>query len=112
MSKFRMDRNTTEHYTSFEDLAKAYGCKPVTKQTSDKNKLKKQQENFCDKNKCRACGKSMSFVTGNVMACQNPECKGIKWKRIDKEGNEIITYLPSYNLLNDRSANIANNIFA
>ena len=51
MSKFRMDRNTTEHYTSFEDLAKAYGCKPVTKQTSDKNKLKKQQENFCDKNK-------------------------------------------------------------
>lgn len=112
MSEFRMDKKTTAHYSSFEELARAYGLKPVSKQTSDKNKLKKQQEKFCEKNKCKACGKPMNFVTGNVMACQNPECKGIKQERIDNEGNKIIIYLPSYNLLNDRSAEIANNIFA
>lgn len=112
MSKIRMDRNTTEHYSSFEELARAWGCKPASKQTSDKNKLKKQREDFCNRNKCRACGKPMNFVTGNIMACQNPECRGIRQERVDKEGNKVITYLPSYNLLNDRSAEIANNIFS
>ena len=112
MSKFRMDRNTTEHYTSFEELARAWGCKPTSKQTKDKKKLKNQQEDFCNRHKCKACGKPMTWVSGNVMACQNPGCKGIKKTRIDKEGNEVITYLPSYDLLSEKGAEIANNIFS
>lgn len=113
MKSFRMGRNTTEHYTSFEDAAKAWGCRPVNKKNKDEKKLAEQQEKFCGKHKCKACGQPMTFV-GNtsVMSCQNPTCKGIKHIRTDKDGNEIITYLPSYDLLDETGTEIANVIFS
>ena len=40
MKKFRLSKGVTEHYTSLEEMGKAYGCKPVIKQTKDKEKLK------------------------------------------------------------------------
>ena len=45
------------------------------------------------------------------MVCLNADCKGIKHERTDAEGNVIVTYRPSYELLNSKSAEIANNIF-
>ena len=78
MSNYRMSKGTTEHFTSLEEMRTAWGMKPVTKKTSDKKKLKEQQERFLSKHKCKACGTPMTYIHGNVMACKNPECKGMK----------------------------------
>lgn len=53
----------------------------------------------------------MTFIHGNVMACKNPKCKGIEIKREDKEGNVITSYINSCEILNEKGAEIANNIF-
>lgn len=111
MSTFRLGRNTTEHYSSFADAAKAWGCKPVSKTTKNENKLKEQCEKFCGKHKCKACNQPMTYIGGNQMVCQNEKCKGIKIEREDKDGNKIVSYVPSFDLLDDTGAEIANNIF-
>ena len=46
MKEFRLSKGVTEHYTSLEELGKAYNCKPNIKRTKDEEKLKKQQEKF------------------------------------------------------------------
>ena len=112
MKTFRMDHNTTEHYTSFEELAKAWNCRPVTKKTKDEGKLKNQQEKFCSKHRCKACGEPMSWITGSVMACTNDKCRGIKVEREDMDGNKIISYVTSYDLLDDLGTEIAEIIFS
>ena len=111
MKEFRMGRNTTEHYTSLEEMGKAWGCKPVTKQTKDKEKLQKQREKFCGFHKCKACGEPMTYIGGSIMACTNEKCKGIKLEKKDAEGNASSVYLTSYELLDDHFAEIAENIF-
>lgn len=113
MKNYRVSKDTTEHFTSLESLRAAFGLKPVTKRTNDKSKLMKQREDFANKHKCKACGSPMTYLdNGNVMACTNPECKGIEKKKIDKEGNEITYYLPSYDLLDNRGSDIAAHIFS
>jgi hypothetical protein len=112
MKDFRMGRNTTEHYSSFEECAKAFGCKPVVKKTKDENKLKAQREKFSAKHKCKACGQPMSWVGSSIMTCMNDKCKGIKVERDGADGNKIISYVVSYDLLDDLGAEIANNIFS
>ena len=48
---------------------------------------------------------------GNIVACTNSKCKGIKnIKKLD-DGTEVVTYLTSYELLDDIGTNIANRIF-
>ena len=109
----RLGNNITEHYSSFEELAAAWGCKPVSKVTKDMKKLKEQQEKFRGKHKCKACGEPMEIINStSVMACKNPKCKGIEQVRTDKEGNKIVTYLPSYDLLDELGMEIGNNIFS
>ena len=113
MKVIRLGNNTTAHYSSFEELAVAWGCKPVSKVTKDMKKLQEQQEKFRGKHKCKACGEPMEFINNtSTMACKNTKCKGIKQVRIDKEGNEIVTYLPSYDLLDGLGMEIGNNIFS
>ena len=113
MRDFRMGRNTTEHYNSFEDCAKAFGCKPVVKRTKDEKKLEKQREVFTGKHICKACKNPMTWVEGtSTMVCANEKCRGIKTVRTDKDGNEIVTYLPSYDLLDEIGMEIAGNIFS
>ncbi len=111
MREFRMGRNTTEHYTSFEECAKAWGRRPISKRTKDSKKLEEQRENFKAKHKCKVCGQPMNYIGGNQMVCANESCKGIKFERPDKEGNIIIVYKPSFELLDQKSAEIAYNIF-
>lgn len=112
MKAYRMGRNYTEQYSSFEEVAKAWGCKPVTKKTKDEEKLKKQQEVFCSKHKCKSCGEPMTWIGGSVMACTNEKCKGIKVEREDFDGNKIVNYVTSYDLLDDTGAEIADVIFS
>ena len=107
-----MGLNTTEHYSSFEEAAKAWGCRPVIRKNKSDDKLKEQQEKFCGKHKCKGCGQPMTWVGGNLMTCTNEKCKGIKVEKLDKEGNTIISYITSYDLLDDTGAKIAQNIFS
>lgn len=111
MKKYRKSKGVTEYYTSLEELGRAFGCKPFIKQTKDKEKLKKQRENFCSHHKCKACGTPMVYIGGGVMCCKNESCKGIKNERTDNDGNIIVTYSTSYELLNDHFTEVAENIF-
>ena len=54
MSNYRMSKGTTEHFTSLEEMRTAWGMKPVTKKTSDKKKLKEQQERYIYQVNCQA----------------------------------------------------------
>lgn len=111
MKELRLGKGYTAQYSSFEELAKAYGCKPVTKRTKDLNKLNKQREAFLSKHKCRGCGEFMTyFPDSNVMTCTNEKCKGIKIKKVDSEGNTTVSYIPSYHLLDDVGEEVAKNI--
>jgi hypothetical protein len=109
----RLGNNTTEQYSSFEELATAWKIKPVSKVTKDMKKLQEQQEKFRGRHLCNACKQPMEFIKDtSVMTCKNLNCKGIKQVRLDKEGNEIVSYLPSYDLLDELGTEIAGNIFS
>lgn len=113
MTKKRLGGGFTEHYSSFEELAKVYGCRPVNKKTKDAKKLETQKEKFCAKHLCSACKQPMTFINNtNVMVCTNDKCKGIKNTKTDKEGNEIISYTTSYDVLDTLGAEIGNIIFS
>jgi hypothetical protein len=112
MKEYRMGKNTKECYFSFEEMRKAWGFDPISKKTKNEKKLKQQQENFIKKHKCKACGEPMTFInSSNAMACTNEKCRGIKVVKKDKEGNEIVIYEPSFDILDDTGAVIAQNIF-
>ena len=114
MREFRMGRNTTEHYSSFEEAAKSWGCRSVNKKTKDEKKLANQQEKFMNSNRCKACGNPMTFIVdSNIMCCTSESCKGIKHQAINEETGETKTwYTPSYKVLDKKSADIAVNIFS
>ena len=113
MKTKRLPKDVSEYYTSFEELRVGWNLKPVTKQTSDKSKLEKQRVDFCKRHVCSACKKPMVYVAGvNMLVCQNPDCKGIKHEQKDSETGEVkVWYSPSYDLLDERGSNIAQNIF-
>lgn len=112
MKRTKMSMDTDTRYTSFKDLRAAWGLKPLTKKrTKDAKKLESQRESFCKKHLCRACGNPMTYIGGNQMVCSNPDCLGIKHEREGKDGNIEVSYSPSYELLDDKGAVIAYNIF-
>lgn len=115
MNKEKNEKGTSPVYTSFEDIReKVWGLPPLRKKNKDPEALKEQQEYFCGKkfNRCRACGQPMTYMGGNIMACTNENCKGIKIERKDEEGNTKVSYVTSYRLLNDFDAMKANNMFS
>jgi hypothetical protein len=113
MKEFRIGCNTTEHYTSLEEMGKAWNCRPVSKKTKDEKKLADQQQKFVNRHLCKGCKNPMQWVENtSTMVCKNPSCKGIKHTRLDLDGNEIVTYLPSYDLLDEVGTNIANILFS
>lgn len=105
------NQNKIEEYNSLEELRTAWNLKPVTRKTKNAVKLSEQQERFCSKHKCKACGKPMTYIGGNQMVCTNENCKGIKIEHTDNDGNILVSYETSYDLLDDLGAEIANNIF-
>lgn len=113
MKAFRMGCNTTEHYSSFEEAARAWNCKPVNKKIKNEEKLNKLQEKFNQKpkHKCKACGEPLTYIGGNMLTCTNEKCKGIKVEKEDADGKKIVTYVTSYFLLDEKDAEFANVIF-
>ena len=109
---YRLSKDTMCRFTSMDELREAWQLKPLTtKKPNNEKRLKKVQEDFCSHHKCRACGKPMTWIGGDIMTCCNPQCRGIKVERTDEDGNKIINYITSYNLLSDHYAEIAETIF-
>ena len=111
MKAYRLSKGVTEHYTSLEELRKAIGLKPVTKQTRNKEKLTKQRYSFWSKHKKKKKKKPMAWTGGNVMACLNPQCPGIKHEQVLETGDVRVWYSPSYDLLDGLGSEIAENLF-
>lgn len=106
-------KNVAGTYESFADFAKAVGCKPAKMKTGSQKKLDAQRKQFSKKHICRACGQPMTYNPNtNIMSCTNPNCKGIKRTKKDKDGNEVVYYEPSFEMLSDKGADIANVIFS
>ena len=104
--------NESQHFYSFAELGAAMGLKPVSRVTSDKNKLNSQREKFQARHLCPACKQPMEYISGtSVMVCKNPSCKGVKSTKTDDEGGTIVTYSPSFDLLDHVGTEIASNIF-
>lgn len=98
-----------KQYSSFEEIAKDFGCKQVRKKTRNPQKLEAQRERFYKRHLCSACGQPMKWINGtNIMCCANPNCDGIP---VEIEGDESAKiYLMSFDMLDDTGAEIANNI--
>lgn len=109
MKEFRKAKGVTAHYTSLEELRKAWHLKPVKKRTNDKEKLKAQQEKLVGT--CRVCKKPLTWIEGNICACQNPDCRGFKMTGTNEDGTEKVYYIPVTRVLNDKAAEIAQNLF-
>lgn len=111
MKNYRLAKDVTARYTSLEELRKAWGKEPVTKRTKDEKKLQGQRDRFYRKHVCKNCGRPLTLIKDtNIMTCTNPSCLGVKVERLDKEGNKVISYYPSFDMLNETGAEIANNI--
>lgn len=105
----RKDNQGNEHYSSFSELASSMGIQKA--HNKNKKKIEYQKEKFGKKHRCKACGEPLTFIGGNIVTCTNPKCKGIKnVKKLD-DGTEVVTYLTSYELLDDIGTNIASRIF-
>lgn len=101
--------NGEVHYSSFQELAKSMGLpKPGKK---NKKKIEYQQDRFNKKHKCKSCGQPLTFLGGNIVTCTNPKCRGIKATKKLDDGTEVVTYLTSYELLDEIGSNIADRIF-
>lgn len=112
MKYFRKAKDVKEQYNSLEELRVAWGCKPLGKRrTKDEDKLQAQRETFKSHHKCKGCGQPMTYVGAGAMACTNPACKGIKIERQGAEGQTITTYEVSYEVLESKYIEVAENIF-
>ena len=109
---YRLSKDTISRFESLTDLREVWKLKPLNKKPNSENKLKKVRDDFCSHHKCRACGKPMTWIGGNIMTCCNPSCKGIKREREDSDGNKYAEYITSYDVLNEHFAEVAENIFS
>lgn len=99
-------------YSSFQELAEAYKIKPTSKVTKNKEKLKSQQEKFLKHYICKACHQPMTYIGDNIMTCTNPKCRGIKIERKNDDGTKTVNYFTSFSLLDEKSQDVAGNIFS
>lgn len=106
------NKEKSKTYYSFEDFAvEEMGLKPLRRVTKDKQKLAAQREKFLGT--CPYCKEPLHYVYGtNIVACNNPKCKGKKVVTKDKEGNEIVSYKPFFRILQgENSSTIGTTIF-
>lgn len=110
MREFRKSKDCTAYYTSFDELREGFGMKPIKRKTDDAKKLVAQQEKFLGT--CKVCKKKLNFIKGtNVLACQNPDCNGVKMTGINEDGIEVNWYIPVTKMLNSKGMEIAMNLF-
>ena len=102
-------------FDSFEDLRVEFGLPVLRRQTKDREKLAGQRERFLNRHKCPACEGELKLIEGtNVFYCPNKKCDGFTRTTVDEETGETLVLDQSiaFDLLDDKGAQIANNIFA
>ena len=101
-------------FASFEDLRAEWGLPPMRRQTKDKKKLEGQRQRFLSYHKCPICESEMKYINDtNVFLCANKDCEGFKSVFTDEETAETtVTKSIAFDILDDKGAKIANNIFA
>lgn len=112
MREFRAAQGVTEHYTSLEALRAGWGLPELTKKRpKDEKVLQEKREKFLGA--CRVCKKPLTLINGcNVLACQNPECKGVKMtSKNEEDGTEKVWFIPVTRVLDDKGFEIAQNLF-
>lgn len=112
MKEFRKANGVTEHYTSLEALRAGWGLDPVEKKRPKNEKvLQEKREKFLGT--CRVCKHPLVLINGcNVLACQNPDCKGVKMtSKNEEDGTEKVWYIPVTRVLDERGFEISQNLF-
>lgn len=104
------EEKSGNRYFSFSEVAEAFGVKPKKDNTSPE-KLNKLKNDFARRHVCRSCKHPLTWIGGSVMTCTNPECKGIKHVTKNEEGQDKVSYLTSYELLDEKGASIASRIY-
>lgn len=111
MREFRNGKNCTEHYSSLAELRVAFGLKPLEKKRpKDEKVLQEKREKFLGT--CKVCKQTLSIIKNtNVLACKNPECRGIKMTSTNEDGSERTWYIPVTRMIDNRGMQIAENLF-
>ena len=105
-----MKNNNKTIFHSFEEVAKYLGIK--TNKQNPKNK-EEQIVRFKKYHLCPTCHVPMTYCGGNIMVCQNENCKGVPHKYVDDEtGAERIWYSNSYQILDEKGEQIANRLLS
>ena len=106
MKNFRMGHNVTEHYSSLEEMGKAWGCKAITKKRpKDEVALKEAREKFLGV--CPVCKSPMKYVSSDYSVCGNVQCKGRNISKKDEEPR----YITVIREFDDIGKTIAMNLF-
>ena len=113
MKTHRLSKGVIAEYTSFEEMGNALGSKPRRKKDNDNERLESQKKKFFNKHMCPACKKPMTWVGGNIMACTNPDCNGLKHEQVinAETGETKVWYTPTYDLLDETGVLIAEKLF-
>lgn len=101
-------KNTGAVYNSFQELAVAYGIKPKKQNEVD---LNNQREKFEKKHICQACKQPLSYHGGNILACNNEKCRGLKHEKTNADGTVSIYYTPVYETLKNFDSKLASKIY-
>lgn len=110
MSKERLQKDVTGHYNSFEELAKDFGLEPPTHRTKDVQKLNSQRDKLAGK--CKVCGSTLEHISDtNVFVCANEKCKGVKYTKVNKEGEEKVFFAPVIKTMDGLGSKIVEKLF-
>lgn len=104
-----MKDNRKTIFHSFLEVAEYFGF--VKKANNDPKE--EQIAKFKKYHLCPACHVPMTYCGGNIMVCQNKDCKGIQHKYVDSEtGTEKVWYSNSYQLLDEKGERIAERLLS
>ena len=78
----RKEKNGTRYF-GFDEVAKElFNLPPYSNSFTNEEQRKSMQQKFETKNTCKECKQPLTFVGGNILCCQNPECKSQKSFRL------------------------------
>ena len=105
-----MKKQNKTIFHTFKEVAEYLGFK-IAKQNPQKKE--EQVTKFKKYHLCPACHVPMTYCGGNIMVCQNEDCKGISHKYIDSEtGEEGTWYTSSYQILDATGERLAEKLLS
>lgn len=99
-------KSNGKRYYSFDEIGQElFGLKPYKRVTKDKQKLAEQRSKFLGT--CPYCKQPLHYVYGtNVVACDNPDCRGKKTVIKEEDGTEKVSYKPFVRILQGENSSV------